>query len=74
MGNVEGFEKILLADIVDANNKLQSTNNNAFTRYKELLLDTSGRKEFDGLITSLQKGDFRGRRRQTNSESASADQ
>ncbi|XP_046623336.1 conserved oligomeric Golgi complex subunit 7 [Neodiprion virginianus] len=55
LGQIEQFEKVLVADILDANNKLQNTNTSVFTRYKELLLDAAGRKEFDNLITSFQK-------------------
>ncbi|XP_012250674.2 conserved oligomeric Golgi complex subunit 7 [Athalia rosae] len=56
MGNIEQFEKVLVTDIVDTNNKLQNTNS-LFTRYKEFLLDAAGRRELDNLLASFQNQD-----------------
>ncbi|XP_043271141.1 conserved oligomeric Golgi complex subunit 7 isoform X2 [Venturia canescens] len=55
--HVEQFEKTLVINIVEANNQLQSPNGGVFKRYKNLLLNSSGRSELENLIASLQQED-----------------
>ncbi|XP_015590425.1 conserved oligomeric Golgi complex subunit 7 isoform X2 [Cephus cinctus] len=54
---IEQFEKTLVIDTIEANNKLQSSNASVFTHYKKLLLNSQGRTELANLITSLQQED-----------------
>lgn len=56
LSHVEQFEKTLVVDIMEANNKLQSTNGGVFNQYKTLLLTAGGRKDLENLIVSIQKG------------------
>lgn len=55
---VQQFEKSLVIDITEANNKLQSTNGSVFCHYKKLLLNISGRADLENLIASFQRGAY----------------
>ncbi|XP_020281658.1 conserved oligomeric Golgi complex subunit 7 isoform X1 [Pseudomyrmex gracilis] len=54
---VQQFEKSLVIDITEANNKLQSTNESVFCQYKKLLLTESGRANLENLVASFQRED-----------------
>lgn len=47
-----------MIDIIEANNKLQSTACSVFIQYKKLLLNTSNQTELENLIASFQKGNI----------------
>jgi len=53
---VQQFEKSLVIDITEANNKLQSTNESVFCQYKKLLLTASGCVDLENLVASFQRG------------------
>lgn len=55
LGQVQQFEKSLVIDITEANNKLQSTTSSVFNQYKKLLLNASGYTELENLVASFQK-------------------
>ncbi|XP_031770996.1 conserved oligomeric Golgi complex subunit 7 isoform X3 [Apis florea] len=57
LGHVQQFEKSLIIDIIEANNKLQSTTCSVFIQYKKLLLNTSNQTELENLTASFQKED-----------------
>lgn len=59
MGHVQQFEKSLIIDIIEANNKLQSTTCSVFIQYKKLLLNTSNQTELENLTASFQKGNIK---------------
>lgn len=56
LGQIQQFEKSLIIDITEANNKLQSTSGSVFNQYKKLLLHTSSQNELENLTASFQKG------------------
>lgn len=58
MGHIQQFEKSVIIDIIEANNKLQSTTCSVFIQYKKLLLNTSNQTELENLIASFQKGNI----------------
>jgi len=53
---VQQFEKSLVIDITEVNNKLQSTNGSTFCQYKKLLLTASGCADLENLVASFQRG------------------
>ena len=55
LGQVQQFEKCLVIDITEANNKLQSTTDSVFNQYKRLLLNTSNQTDLENLVSSFQK-------------------
>ncbi|XP_012242067.1 conserved oligomeric Golgi complex subunit 7 [Bombus impatiens] len=55
LGQIQQFEKSLIIDITEANNKLQSTSGSVFNQYKKLLLHTSSQNELENLTASFQK-------------------
>lgn len=50
------FEKSLVIDIIESNNKLLSHTAGPFNQYKKLLLETAGQTELEQLVASFQKG------------------
>ncbi|KAH0950272.1 hypothetical protein HN011_010098 [Eciton burchellii] len=54
---VQQFEKSLVIDITEVNNKLQSTNGSTFCQYKKLLLTASGCADLENLVASFQRED-----------------
>ncbi|KAK0159641.1 hypothetical protein PV327_010735 [Microctonus hyperodae] len=54
---IEQFEKTLVINIVEVNNKLSSSTISEFKQYKILLLTQAGRNELNELILSLQNND-----------------
>ncbi|KAK2585977.1 hypothetical protein KPH14_010552 [Odynerus spinipes] len=57
LGQVQQFEKSLVIDITECNNKLQSHTTGPFNRYKKLLLEAAGQTELEDLVASFQKED-----------------
>ncbi|XP_078039653.1 conserved oligomeric Golgi complex subunit 7 isoform X2 [Augochlora pura] len=55
LGHVQQFEKSLVIDITEANNKLQSTAIGVFSQYKKLLLNASSQTELENLVASFQR-------------------
>ncbi|XP_015429189.1 PREDICTED: conserved oligomeric Golgi complex subunit 7 [Dufourea novaeangliae] len=55
LGQVQQFEKSLVIDITEINNKLQSTAVSAFYQYKKFLLNASSETELENLVASFQK-------------------
>ncbi|KOC70338.1 Conserved oligomeric Golgi complex subunit 7, partial [Habropoda laboriosa] len=55
LGQIQQFEKSLITDITEANNKLQSTSGSVFNQYKKLLLNTSSQTELENLVASFQR-------------------
>ncbi|XP_017882921.2 conserved oligomeric Golgi complex subunit 7-like, partial [Ceratina calcarata] len=55
LGQIQQFEKSLVIDITEANNKLQSTNVSVFNQYKKLLLNASSQTDLENLVLSFQK-------------------
>ncbi|CAL7939223.1 unnamed protein product [Xylocopa violacea] len=55
LGQIQQFEKSLIIDITEANNKLQSTSGSVFNQYKKLLLNSSSQTELENLVASFQK-------------------
>lgn len=53
---MQQFEKSLVIDITEANNKLQNTTGSIFCRYKKLLLTSSGCTDLENLVASFQRG------------------
>lgn len=56
LGQVQQFEKSLVIDIIEANNKLHSTAGSVFKQHKKLLLNASSQTELENLVASFQKG------------------
>ncbi|XP_036140940.1 conserved oligomeric Golgi complex subunit 7 isoform X1 [Monomorium pharaonis] len=54
---VQQFEKSLVIDITEANNKLQNTNGSVFCQYKKLLLTPAGCVDLENLVASFQRED-----------------
>lgn len=57
LGQVQQFEKSLVIDITECNNKLQSHTAGPFNQYKKLLLEPAGETELEDLVASFQKED-----------------
>ncbi|KAF7379665.1 hypothetical protein HZH68_016613 [Vespula germanica] len=57
LGQVHQFEKSLVIDIIESNNKLLSHTAGPFNQYKKLLLETAGQTELEQLVASFQKED-----------------
>ncbi|XP_076226266.1 conserved oligomeric Golgi complex subunit 7 isoform X2 [Nomia melanderi] len=55
LGQVQQFEKSLVIDITETNNKLQSTAVSVFYQYKKFLLNSSSQTELENLVASFQK-------------------
>ncbi|XP_076681103.1 conserved oligomeric Golgi complex subunit 7 isoform X2 [Andrena cerasifolii] len=55
LGQVQQFEKSLVIDIIEANNKLQSTQGSVFKQHKKLLLNAPSQTELENLVASFQK-------------------
>lgn len=56
LGQIQQFEKSLIIDITETNNKLQNTSGSVFNQYKKLLLNISTQNELENLTASFQKG------------------
>ena len=56
LGQIQQFEKSLIIDITETNNKLQNTSGSVFNQYKKLLLNISTQSELENLTASFQKG------------------
>lgn len=56
LGQIQQFEKSLIIDITETNNKLQNTSSSVFNQYKKLLLNISTQSELENLTASFQKG------------------
>ncbi|XP_066586605.1 conserved oligomeric Golgi complex subunit 7 [Prorops nasuta] len=57
LGQVEQFEKSLVVDIIEINNKFQSSVNKSFQQYTKLLLNGAGQKDFENLVAFVQQED-----------------
>ncbi|KAI4489402.1 hypothetical protein M0802_011157 [Mischocyttarus mexicanus] len=57
LGQVHQFEKSLVIDIIESNNKLLSHTTGPFNQYKKLLLEPAGQTELEQLVASFQKED-----------------
>lgn len=55
LGQIQQFEKSLVIDITETNNKLQSTTVSVFNQYKKLLLNASSQTDLENLVSSFQK-------------------
>ncbi|KAF3427948.1 hypothetical protein E2986_06079, partial [Frieseomelitta varia] len=55
LGQIQQFEKSLIIDITETNNKLQNTSGSVFNQYKKLLLNISTQSELENLTASFQK-------------------